>query len=193
MQDPDIVNHTDVNFDIDTDLLENSAPMMNSDLIFLEWEDAIRREVLRNRSMGNRSSREINDQLLSPEYANLSDAQIFLDQVRSEGLRQWNMDMDVEYQYETFNSMPVYYGGDLYDSEDMEEFDPDVQEGMDFRTYTHSRPDGRETLSVDTADMVYMCRTVSGDKPGAQDQPDRSLETDSFSYWGIRYSVMNCM
>ena len=34
------------------------------------------------------------------------------------------MDMDVEYQYETFNGLPVYYGGDVYDAEDMEEYDP---------------------------------------------------------------------
>ena len=73
-----------------------------------------------------------------------------LDEVRSEGLRQWNMDMDVEYQYETFNGLPVYYGGDMYDSEDMEEYDPlemahvayvedynfDVPEGMELMTYT---------------------------------------------------------
>ena len=85
---------------------------------------------------------EINDRLLSPEHANLSDAGIFLDQVRSEGLRQWNM------------------------------VDPDVQEGIDFITYTHSRPDGGETRGVDTVDMVYMCWTVSGDKPGAQDEPN---------------------
>ena len=176
MLDPDIVNHTYVNSDIVTDLLENSAPMMNSDLLFLEWEDAIRRKVLRNRFMGYRSSREINDQLLSPEHANLSDAGIFLDQVRSEGLRQWNMDMDVENHYETFNGLSVYYGGDLYDSEDADKFDPDVQEGMDFMTYTHSHPDGGETRGVDTVDM---CRTVSGDKPGAQDEPDRSSETDA--------------
>ena len=73
----------------------------------MDWEDAIRREVLRNRSIGYRSFREINDQLLSPEHANLSDAGIFLDQVHSEGLRQWNMVMDVEYHYETFNGLPV--------------------------------------------------------------------------------------
>ena len=54
MLDPEIVNQTDVKSDIDTDLPENSAPMMNSDLIFVDWEDAIRREVLRNRSMGYR-------------------------------------------------------------------------------------------------------------------------------------------
>ena len=32
--------------------------------------------------------------------------------------------MDVEYQYETFNGLPVYYGGDVYDAEDTEEYDP---------------------------------------------------------------------
>ena len=78
-----------------------------------ELEDDIRREVLRNRSMGYMSSREVNGRLLLPEHANLSDAEISLDQVRSEGLRQWNMDMDIEYQYETFNGLPVYYGGDV--------------------------------------------------------------------------------
>ena len=36
-----------------------------------------------------------------------------LDEVLSEGLRRWNMDMDMEYQYETFNGLPVYYGGDM--------------------------------------------------------------------------------
>ena len=30
----------------------------------------------------------------------------------------WNTEGDVLDQYETFNGMPVYYGGDLYDSED---------------------------------------------------------------------------
>ena len=128
--------------------------------------------------MGYMSSREIKGRLLSAEHAKLSDAEISLDQVRSEGQRQWNMDMDVEYQYETFNGLPVYYGGDMYDSEDTEEFDPDVQEGMDLMTYTHSRPDG-ETRGVDTVDMVYMCRTVSWDKPRAQDKPDRTSETDA--------------
>ena len=34
-----------------------------------------------------------------------------LDEVRSEGQQQWNMDMDVEYQYETLNGLPVYYSG----------------------------------------------------------------------------------
>ena len=68
----------------------------------LELEDAIRREIKKSW---------------------LGDTDVSPDEVSSEGLRRWNMDMDVEYQYETFNGLPVYYGGDLYDSEDPEEYD----------------------------------------------------------------------
>ena len=74
--------------------------------------------------MGRVSARDVNGLLLSPENACLGDKEMSLDEVRSEGLRQWNMDMDVEYQYETINGLPVYYGGDMYDSEDPEEYDP---------------------------------------------------------------------
>ena len=106
-----------------------------------ELEDAIRREGLRNSLMRYMSSRDVNGRLLSPDLANLSDTEMSLDQVRSEGLWQWNMDMDVEYQYETFNGLSVYYGGDMYDSEDTEEYNPvedynfDVPEGMELMTY----------------------------------------------------------
>ena len=113
-----------------------------------------------------------NGLLLSPENACLGDKEMSLDEVRSEGLRQWNMDMDVEYQYETFNGLPVYYGGDMYDSEDSEEYDPldmarvaymedynfDVPERMELMTYTRRHPDGGEARIVNTVDM---CQTVS--------------------------------
>ena len=65
-----------------------------------ELEDAIRLEVLRNR-LGIQ--------------VNATDADIFMDQLRSEGWRRWNTDMDIEYQYEIFNGLSVYYGGDKYD------------------------------------------------------------------------------
>ena len=68
-------NH--VNVDIDTDLPENSALMMNSDLIVSELDDAIRLEVLRNRTIENMSSHEFNDQLLSSEYVKLNTAEMF--------------------------------------------------------------------------------------------------------------------
>ena len=117
----------------------------------------------------------MNGLILSPEDDCLCDKEISLDEVRSEGLRQWNMDMDVEYQYETFNGLPVYYGGDMYDLEDSEECDPpemaraayvedynfDVLEGMELMTYTRRRLDGGEARGVNTVDMVPMCQTVS--------------------------------
>ena len=72
-----------------------------------ELEDANRLEVLRNR-LGR--------------LTNVTDLDISMDQLQSEGWRRWNTDMDTEYQYETFNGLPVYYGGDMYDSDDSEEF-----------------------------------------------------------------------
>ena len=60
-------------------------------------------------------------------------------------------------QYETFNGMPVYYGGDLYDSENSDWDDPyalasaayvedhnfDVPEGIDLMVHRHNRMFGR--------------------------------------------------
>ena len=140
--------------------------MMNSDLIVLELDDAIRLEVLRNRTIENMSSHEFNDQLLSSEYVNLNTAEMFLDQARSVGQRQWNRYMDMEDQSDTVNGVSVYYGRDPYDLEDTKKFDPAVPEGMEFRTSTHSHTDGGETRSLDIVDMVYMCRTVLGHGPG---------------------------
>ena len=63
----EIAIQTDVNLDMKTDLPENSATMKSSQLMFVDWEDAVRREVLRGRSMEYRSSSEIHSQLLSPD------------------------------------------------------------------------------------------------------------------------------
>ena len=73
-----------------------------------ELEDAIRSEVLRSRLMGCVSACDVTSRLLSPEYAILSDKEMSLDEVCSEGLWQWTMDMDVEYQYEIFNGLSVH-------------------------------------------------------------------------------------
>ena len=42
----------------------------------------------------------VNGLILSPEEDCLCEKEKSLDDVSSEGLRQWNMDMDIEYQYE---------------------------------------------------------------------------------------------
>ena len=126
-----------------------------------KFKNAIRREVLRNRSMKYMSSHEVDGHLLLPEHANMSDEEITLDQVHSEGLRQWNMDMDIAYQYETFNGLPVYYGGDMYDSEDTEGFDPDVPAVMGGMTYAERPLDAGDSRRVNAVNMAPVGRTVS--------------------------------
>ena len=123
-----------------------------------ELDDAIRPEVLRNRLVGQ---------------VNVTDVDISLDQLRSEGLQRWNMDMDIEYQYETFNGLPVYYSGDRYDLEDTEEFIPNALDGMEYMTCTQRRPDGGDNRSVDAINMTPMCQTVS---KGARREADESSD-----------------
>ena len=105
---------------------------------------------------------------------NVTDADISLDQLRSEGLRRWNMDMDIEYQYETFNGLPVYYGGDRYDLDDTEEFIPNAPDGMEYMTCTQRHPDGGDNRSVNAVNMTPMCRTVL---KGTWREADESSDT----------------
>ena len=91
------------------------------------------------------------------------------------GFQLWNMDGDIEDQYETFNGMPVYYGGDLYDSEDSDWDDPytlasaayedyniDVPEGMDLMVHRHSRlPESSDVWQDCQMDVAPVYQTVS--------------------------------
>ena len=133
---------------VNDDLPENPAPMMNSYLIVLELNDAIRLEVLRNRTMENMSYHEFNDQLLSSGYVNLNTAEMFLDQIRSVGQERWNIYMDMEDQSDTVKGVSVCYGRDPYDSEDTEKFDSAMSEGMELKTPTYSHTDGGETRYI---------------------------------------------
>ena len=74
--------------------------------------------------------------------------------------------MDIEYQYETFNGLPVYYGGDRYDSDDTEEFIPNGPDGMEYMT--------GDNRSVNAVNMTPMCQTVS---KGARRKADESGDT----------------
>ena len=94
--------------------------------------------------------------------------------IRSEGLRQWNRDMDIEYQYETFNGLTVYYVGDMYDSEDTEEFVPNAPDRLEYMMCTQRIPDGGDNRSVNAVNMTPMCRTVS---KGARGEPDEFSDT----------------
>ena len=111
-----------------------------------ELEDAIRLEVLQNR-LGRQVS--------------ATDSDISMDKLRSEGWRRWNTDMDTEYQYETFNGLPVYYGGDNYDSDDSEEYWLDTPEEMNNRVRDQNRPDGVDHNSVNMVDVTPKCNTAS--------------------------------
>ena len=116
------------------------------------------REVLRNRLVGQ---------------VNMTDADISMDRFCSEGLRRWNMDMDIEYQYETFNGLLVYYGGDRYDLDDTE-FIHNAPEEMEYMTCTQCCPGGGDNRSVNMVNMTPMCRTVS---KGAGREVDESSDT----------------
>ena len=61
---------------------------------------------------------------LSPAEGCTSDSYMCVNNIKTEGFQRWNTDSDIMDQYETFNGQPVYYGGDLYDSEDSERDDP---------------------------------------------------------------------
>ena len=92
------------------------------------------------------------------------------------GLQCWNTEGDVLDQYETFNGMPVYYGGDMHDSEDSDWDDPyalasaayaedyyfNVPEGMDLMVHRHSRdPDSLDVQQDCQTDVAPVCQTVS--------------------------------
>ena len=111
-----------------------------------ELEDAIRLEVLRN-WLGRQ--------------VNATDPNISMDKLRSEGWRRWNTEMDTEYQYETFNGLTVYYGGDKYDSDNSEEFLLDTPEEIDNKMRNQSHPDGGDNKSVYMVDVIPKCNTAS--------------------------------
>ena len=52
---------------------------------------------------------------LSPAEVRLGAGDVNTDENIMAGLQCWNTEGDVLDQYETFNGMPVYYGGDMYD------------------------------------------------------------------------------
>ena len=114
--------------------------------------DSIRCDVFRNRLVGQ---------------VNITEVDISMDQLRSEGLRRWNTDMDIEYQYETFNGVPVYYG-DRYDTDDTEEFIPNAPNEMEYMTCTQRRLDGEDNRSVNTVMSDSMCVTVSKGARGGE-------------------------
>ena len=112
------------------------------------------------------------------------------------GFQSWNMDGDVEDQYETFNGMPVYYGGDFYDSEDSDWDDPyalaiaafvedynfDIPEGMDLMVHRHSRfpksSDVRHDCQMDVAPVYQTVSYATKDECNTSDNDSLTMTAD---------------
>ena len=109
---------------------------------------------------------------LSPADGLLRAGDVNTDGNITTGFQCWNTEGDVQDQYETFNGMSVYYGGDLYDSEDsdlddvyalastayVEDYNFDVLEGMDLMVHHHKRnPDRLDALQDCQMDVVFVC------------------------------------
>ena len=114
--------------------------------------------------------------VLSPAEVRLGADNVNTDENITAGLQCWNTEGDVLDQYETFSGMPVYYGGDMYDSEVSDWDDPyalastayvedynfDVPEGMDLMVHRHSRdPDSSDVQQDCQTDVAPVCQTVS--------------------------------
>ena len=105
------LEHSVLDIKVGNDKLDiHDGPLFSSDLGWsgLEITDVMRREALRIRSTGRVSAGSVNGLILSPEEDCLCEKEKSLDDVSSEGLRQWNIDMDIEYQYETFTGPAGY-------------------------------------------------------------------------------------
>ena len=113
---------------------------------------------------------------LLPAEVRLGAGDVNTDENITAGLQCWSTEGDVLDQYETFNGMPVYYGGDMYDSEDsdwddlyalasvayVEDYNFDVPEGMDLMVHHHSRdPDSSDVQQDCQMDVAPVCQTVS--------------------------------
>ena len=113
---------------------------------------------------------------LSPVEVRFSSCNVITDGNITAGLVRWNMEGDILDQYETFNGMPLYYGGDLYDSEDSDWDDPyaiastayvedcnfDVPEGMDLMVHRQRRDPCNSDIRQDRqTGMTPLWQTMS--------------------------------
>ena len=119
---------------------------------------------------------EVGRVALSPADGHLQSSDENTDGCITTGFQCWNTDSDIQDQYETFNGMPVYYGSDLYNSEDSDWDDPfarasaayvedynfDVPEGMDLMVNRHGRiPDSLDVQQDCQMDVAPVYHTVS--------------------------------
>ena len=103
---------------------------------------------------------------------------------------------DILDQFETFNGMPVYYGGDLYDSEDSDWDDPyaiasaayvedynfDVPEGMDLMVHHRRRgPYGSDNREDRQMGLTHVGQTLLCDTRDELDTVNVDSLTEAFA------------
>ena len=170
------LEHSVLNMALDDGLAQESGkPTFGSDrgLTSTEIPDAMRTVDLGLGAAVLFPADDVDRVALPPAEARFNDSDMCIADIHTEGFRCWNTDRDIWDQYGTFNGLPVYYGGDLYDSEDSEWEDPDalasaayvedynfdVPEGMDLMVHSQSRlRDGSEAQQDDHTDMVPCVR-----------------------------------
>ena len=103
---------------------------------------------------------------------------------------------DILDQFETFNGIPVYYGGDLYYSEDsdwddpyaiasaayVEDYNLDVPEGMDLMFHDRRRgPYGSDIRQDRQTGLTHVCQTLLCDTRDELDTMDIDSLTEAFT------------
>ena len=138
----------------------------------------------------------IDQATLSPVEVRVSTCDVTTDGKIAAGLVNWNTEGYILDQYETFNGMPVYYGGDLCDSEDsdwdypyaiasaayVEDYNFDVPEGMDLMVHRHRwNPDNSDIRHNWQMGMTPVCQTMSCVTRDEWDTIDDDSLTEAFA------------
>ena len=143
MSDTDIVHHTYVNDEMNTDLPESLAPMLKSPMVF-EWPYV------------NSSALPT----LNPGIVNQTDVTLNMDTDPLENSAPMiDSDLMIVDWEDIFYRRPRYCEKDWHDMMNTDSSEPDVRKRMD------------------TADLVYMCRTVAQDHRWSD--TDDNSDTDS--------------
>ena len=127
------LQHSVLNMALDDGLAqEGGEPMFGSDhgLTSTEIPDAMRTVDLGLGVAVPFSADDVDRVSLPPAEARLNDSGVCITDVHMQGFRCWNTDRDIFDQCETFNGLPVCYGGGLYDSEDSEWDEPNALAGV---------------------------------------------------------------
>ena len=150
----------------------------DSSRLFMKLPDAMRKEALG--AAVPLPADDVGRVALSPVEVRLSVSDMCIDNINAEGLQCWTTDRYILDQYETFNRLPVYYGGDLYDSEDSEWDDPyALASAAHVEDYNFDVPDGMDLMRPGAHRLSRSEITVDVEtKPHIDNDPDDPDQVD---------------